>query len=295
MRPLILLVVLLTISTERSSAQQLPDTTDFFTIEVPRFAEGEGPTVCIDAGHNNFHTLNGRYRAFANILEADGYGVVSRTGALSPATFAGCDVYVISNALHESNANSWPTPNPSAFSREEIAATREWIDGGGGLFLIADHMPFGGAAQELGQALGFAWLNVYANDGNRNFDFFTRAEKTLHSDPITEGLDSIVSFTGSAFALPPDGTPLLSFNDDFQVYFTNRPAVFSADVPRTSARGLHQLGYRSIGHGRVVASGEAAMFSAQLAGPNAYPMGLNNPAAANNIKLLRNLLFWLSK
>lgn len=53
--------------------------------------------------------------------------------------------------------------------------------------------------------------------------------------------------------------------------------------------------YRTFGRGRVVVSGEAAMFSAQLAGPQQFPMGLNNPAAVQNIKLLRQIMAWLGE
>jgi len=43
-----------------------------------------------------------------------------------------------------------------------------------------------------------------------------------------------------------------------------------------------------------VVFGEAAMFSAQLAGPHAKPVGLNQPGMRGNIQLLRNIMSWLS-
>jgi hypothetical protein len=36
------------------------------------------------------------------------------------------------------------------------------------------------------------------------------------------------------------------------------------------------------------------MFSAQLAGPHAKPVGLNQPGMRGNIQLLRNIMSWLS-
>ena len=47
------------------------------------------------------------------------------------------------------------------------------------------------------------------------------------------------------------------------------------------------------GKGRVVAFGEAAMFSAQLAGSEKRKMGMNNPIAAENYRLLLNIIHWL--
>jgi hypothetical protein len=45
--------------------------------------------------------------------------------------------------------------------------------------------------------------------------------------------------------------------------------------------------------GRVVMSGEAAMFTAQLAGPQQFPAGMNAPYARNNYRLLLNIIHWL--
>ena len=54
--------------------------------------------------------------------------------------------------------------------------------------------------------------------------------------------------------------------------------------------------------GRMLASeevvavfGEAAMFSAQLAGPNRVPAGMNAPGAGGNVTMLRNLVRWLTE
>ena len=50
---------------------------------------------------------------------------------------------------------------------------------------------------------------------------------------------------------------------------------------------------KRVGKGRVAMFGEAAMFSAQVAGPERSPAGMNHPAAAQNARLLRNLVRWL--
>jgi hypothetical protein len=47
------------------------------------------------------------------------------------------------------------------------------------------------------------------------------------------------------------------------------------------------------GAGRVVVFGEAAMFSAQLAGPEKIPMGMNQESATQNPQLLLNIIHWL--
>jgi hypothetical protein len=50
-----------------------------------------------------------------------------------------------------------------------------------------------------------------------------------------------------------------------------------------------------IGKGRVAVFGEAAMFSAQLGGPNRIPVGMNSPDADQNYRLLLNVMHWLTR
>jgi hypothetical protein len=49
-----------------------------------------------------------------------------------------------------------------------------------------------------------------------------------------------------------------------------------------------------VGKGRVAAFGEAAMFSAQVAGQARRPMGFNNPEAAQNAQFVINVMHWLT-
>jgi hypothetical protein len=44
----------------------------------------------------------------------------------------------------------------------------------------------------------------------------------------------------------------------------------------------------------VAVFGEAAMFSAQLAGPARMPMGMNHPLAKQNTQFALNVMHWLS-
>jgi hypothetical protein len=49
-----------------------------------------------------------------------------------------------------------------------------------------------------------------------------------------------------------------------------------------------------VGRGRAGFFGEAAMFSAQVAGPSRRPMGMNARGAEQNYMLVLNLMHWLS-
>ena len=47
--------------------------------------------------------------------------------------------------------------------------------------------------------------------------------------------------------------------------------------------------------GRVAIFGEAAMFTAQLAGRNQFKVGMNSDEAPENYKLLLNVVHWLDR
>ncbi|HBX66868.1 MAG TPA: hypothetical protein DEG32_12220, partial [Balneolaceae bacterium] len=57
-------------------AQQQTDTTFAVDIDSPKYSIGEGPVICFDSAHNNFHTLNGGFAPTAFILKKDGYRTI---------------------------------------------------------------------------------------------------------------------------------------------------------------------------------------------------------------------------
>ncbi|MEZ4998473.1 MAG: hypothetical protein R2758_13765 [Bacteroidales bacterium] len=59
---------------------------------------------------------------------------------------------------------NWYKPVYSAFTPKEIETVRKWVEGGGSLFLIADHMPMGGADKEMAAAFGFGFTDGFAID-----------------------------------------------------------------------------------------------------------------------------------
>ncbi len=283
-------------------AQQVPDPDFKPKIEKPAFAEGKGAVVLLDEAHFNFHTASGRYQTFADLLRRDGYVVNASKEKFSKDSLKTGKILVIANALNESNKDDWSPPNPSAFTDEEVAAVREWVNKGGALLLIADHLPFPGAADKLASAFGIHFNNGYAREpkespGPLAFDL---KKGSLLAHPITKGrsetekIDSVATFTGSAFQIDK-GDPILKFSDDAEAVM---PKVFgeafTKDTPKTPIKGWLQGATLKVGKGRVAVFGEAAMFSAQLAGPNKAPMGMNAPIAAQNPQFLLNVMHWLS-
>ncbi|HEV3467879.1 MAG TPA: DUF4350 domain-containing protein [Pyrinomonadaceae bacterium] len=285
-------------------AQQVADPDFKPPVNSPAYKEGRGPVVLVDEAHHNFHTASGRYQPFAELLRRDGYRVGPSKEPFTKESLRRAEILVVSNAIAERNAGGdWSLPNPSAFTDEEVAAVREWVRGGGSLLLIADHMPMGGAAEKLGAAFGVRWNNGFAvvPGAQTGTLTFTRAAGTLRDHAITRGrsaaerVDQVSTFTGSAFQVDSGAEPLLVFDKDVVSLMPQVAWQFTEQTPRVAVGGWYQGAALRFGKGRIALFGEAAMFTAQLAGPNRTRVGMNAPQAPQNAQFLLNVLHWLSK
>jgi hypothetical protein len=284
------------------TGQQIPDTSYNPHIENPAYTTGAGPVVFIDEGHYNFHTKDNRYLPFAMLLERDGYRIMGYSGQFTTEKLNRGKILVISNALNEVNTRNWYKPVLSAFTTGEIETVRRWVDHGGSLFLIADHMPMGGAAADLASAFGFSFTNGFAMDTTMPGPaFFYRNNQTLSDNIITNGrngserVDSIASFTGQAFPIPDDAYSILKFNNRYTLLLSDTAWVFDSTTRYKNITGWSQAAFKRYGKGRIVVCGEAAMFTAQLAGPQKFKAGMNSPDAKKNYQLLLNIIHWLDR
>ena len=177
---------------------------------------------------------------------------------------------------------------------------RQWVFEGGSMFLIADHMPAAGAAIDLAEVFGFEFTNGFAlNTLARGPAIFKIEEKTLTECIITKGrnfeeiVEQVATFTGQAFKIPNDAISILTFNENFVNMLPDTAWVFTDKTARYNVEGWSQGAYRNYGTGRIVAFGEAAMFSAQLGGPQKIKVGMNSDIAPDNYQLLLNIIHWL--
>ncbi len=289
--------------THAAAAQQVVDSAFRPVVRQPAFPRNAGPVVAIDAGHRNFHTATGRYRPFTSVLLEDGFRILDHHGEFTESALAQASILVIANP-GMADQPGWSLPARSAFSAAEIRLVVDWVARGGALFLIADHMPAGGAAADLARAFGAEFTNGYTVqprvDGFVG-DRFTRAEGTLLDHPITRGrtpddvVDSVLTFVGQGFQLTGTLEPILRFGPEAFSWLPVRTgAGFDSLTPRVpSPRWTHAAAGR-FGRGRVVLFGEAGAFTAQFAGSERRPMGLNHPRATANLQLLLNIMRWLS-
>lgn len=302
MRQHLLLTVMLVWATA-AVAQQVADLKYKPAIPKPAYDAGKGPRIAIDEAHHNFHTADNRYKPFAELLRRDGYRVEGLAKPLSADALKDVDVLVIANPLNERNVSDWSLPTPSAFTKDEIAAVQKWVEGGGSLFLIADHMPFPGAAGALAKAFGVEFSNGYASAGHweRGQPNSFEAKTGLKDCAVTRGREdgekvtAVTTFGGSAFRLPKGGVPVLEFGPKSVSKETTKAPGITPGAPEVKVEGWCQGAILAAGKGRVAVFGEAAMFSAQLAGVEQKPMGMNAPEAKQNYQLLLNVLHWLTR
>ena len=297
MRSFIIFCAFLFLTCVTAVAQQQPDLEFNTSVENPAYTRN-GPRVMFDEAHHNFHTTDGRYKPFVDLLLNDGYKVIRNRQPFSKMTLSSYKILVISNALGAEEDDD-AGADKSAFTDEEIQAVRDWVKDGGSLLLIADHAPFGGAAAVLASRFGVEMSKGYTFDkknsvaGNPTQLIFSRENKLLGSHPITEGrnekekINIVRSFTGQSLKGPDGSMGILNLSPTA----TDSPS-FDAQTS-VSAAGRSQAVALKFGKGRVVVQGEAAMLSAQISGPEKRAMGMNVPGYDNKQYAL-NLMHWLS-
>jgi hypothetical protein len=278
-------------------AQQQADPEFDTSVARPAYKK-DGPRVMFDEAHHNFHTSDGRYKPFVDLLMNDGYNVIRNRLPFAKSRLSGFKILVIANALGAEEDDD-KGADSSAFTEEEIAIVADWVKDGGDLLLIADHAPFGGAAMALSKRFGVEMSAGYTFDpensvaGSPSQLIFSRENKLLNTHPVTEGrgederLKLVRSFTGQALKGPNGSVAILKLSDS--AYDSPR---FDSGLS-VSAAGWAQAVALKFGKGRVLVQGEAAMLSAQISGPDKRTMGMNVPGNDNKQYAL-NLMHWLS-
>lgn len=294
---LIIACIVLSLCSANALAQQVADFSYSPPPFIAAFKNRKQPVVMIDEGHHNFHTATERYAPFARLLSKDGFVIKRGKGSFDRASLEHTDLLVIANALNEVNTTNWSLPTPSAFTDREIATLEQWVKDGGSLFLIADHMPFPGAAEKLAARFGFTFYNGFAFDTTvaNKTDLFTVKDHSLmnlEQAGIT-GVDTAASFTGQAFDIPERALSLMRFDNRYQVFIPSQAWQFDSTTVKISAAGKSQGALMRYGKGRLAVFGEAAMFSAQISGNT--KAGMNTIAGRSNYLLLLGIMRWLAQ
>jgi hypothetical protein len=161
-------------------------------------------------------------------------------------------------------------------------------------------MPMAVAATELATKFGFGFTNGFVlHKTTKETAYFNKSNGSIIDNSITNGrnqsenISKIVTYVVQGFTIPADATPILVFDDNYENLLPEKAWEFKKKITKSSAKVIIQGAYKKYGKGRIVVFGEAAMFSAQLVGPEKITAGMNRTAAPENDKLLLNIIHWL--
>lgn len=274
-----------------AAAQQAADPDFDATVAKPAYS-ADGPRVLFDKAHHNFHTANGRYKPFADLIRNDGFRITPNKDPFTLETLQAHDILIISNAMGPVGKGKGHESDP-AFTDAECDVVRDWVRAGGRLLFIADHYPMGSAAEILAKR-----FDVLMSKGMTDEYEFT-AERGLAVDhPILRGrspeetVKVLKTFTGQSLQGPPDATVLIALPADAKEMIPDpqnpekgKPIEVQMVYP---AQGLAF----AFGKGRVVVLGEAAMMTAQVTSKG-EKFGMN-VSGIDNRQFALNTMRWLA-
>lgn len=230
---LILLPLILAVSACSESTQQAdPDFKPANTVRS--FTAADAPVVFVDAAHHNFHTIDGRYEPFEQVLSSDGFTVRSNTNDFTFEHLKQADILVIANALDRERSD-WQPPFGQALADDEVQSIKQWVMAGGSLLLIADHTPFPKVVENLAQTFGFEF-----SDGHVRSFVFRSADATLSEHAITQRITQVKTFGGSAFKAPDAAVSLLTLGPGIVSSEPKIPFQVTSATPRVPVQGWSQ-------------------------------------------------------
>lgn len=282
-------------------AQQVADEQFHYPIIDPHHRIGDGPLLLFDEAHNNPVTLRGTYAPFSDLLQADGYSLRSTKEKISFEGLKEAKIFISVNALYD--PEDWSLPARSAFTDKEIDLLGQWVNDGGSLFLVTDHMPCGGSVQALAAVFGIHVMNGFALRKDGQPEIFSRDRKKLLPNEITAGsgkeIDSIMCWGGTAFTVPATAQIISLLDEEYEIYLPTDANQIKRPIPdyipRLPGKGFANGAYLRFGKGRIVIFGDGAPFSAQLHGIKSEKRGMNHPSAYQNAQFLLNIVHWLDQ
>ncbi|MBE8722126.1 hypothetical protein [Sphingobacterium pedocola] len=283
-----------------SLCQTVSDPNFIVRLTDPVYPDKEGPLVYYDTYHNNPFSITGQYKAFADILSADGYRVKELNQKLNKEVLQKASIFVTVSAL--SHLENWDLPNPPVYSQEEIDLLYTWVyDEGGSLFLITDHMPAAGAVSSLAARFGFNVINGFTQRKDNGVEIFSRSRGNLLASVVTDvadkRIDSIRCWGSIGFIAPVEAEVFSLLGGEYDIFLPTQVGQMDHplrnNIPFISGRHIANGAILQCGKGRVCVFADGAPFTALLQSIKSEKRGMNHPDAAQHVQFLRNIIHWL--
>jgi hypothetical protein len=250
-------------------------------------------TILVDEAHGNRHGLGtveapGTLRWMVQPAEEARISVYGSYVAIRPESLADVQLLVVAGATADIGGTG-------AFSDGEIRAIHDWVRGGGALLLLSDHHPYGERVRRLAEAFGVrSSVDAVADPAHSDPRApgaarirFGMDGAPLGAHPVLGGVRRVVTYGGQALARPDSGTGVILPLAPSARLLTGRRLF--PDVPREQHAQLIAFSY---GRGRVVVSGETALFTAQRKLDGGAVFGVGD-TEADNARLAINVISWL--
>ncbi|HUF28592.1 MAG TPA: Ig-like domain-containing protein [Gemmatimonadaceae bacterium] len=210
----------------------------------------DGPSILIDASRDGGAwwypqwaqeggfdpELDHQGKALAEYFRSRGFAVVElpRPYTITAELLAGHDFVIRASGF-------------GGYLAGEIAAYREYVEAGGQLLLLGDHMMHL-PADELAESLGVRFAAI--TRGENVIDRYT-------AHPLTEGLDTLYYGVGSGVVAHPASAQILGWLSEDSYLDLNKNSVFDEGEPTSPP----VFGVMPLGAGRIVFFGDVNTFN----------------------------------
>ncbi len=284
-------------------AKQLADNEFHFEIKKPAFATNKGPKILIDKAHSPY-VKKGAYEPFVKLVRDDGFQVNSLETKITTNALADTQILVIVNAYKKTYSQFSIMQPPAAYDADEISIISDWVSKGGRLLIISDHAPFAGGTIALTKKFGFTYFNGFVLEeaalpflhGHINYRInkgLNKKHPIVNGNFVSEEINQLYTFTGSAFIPPADAKSLLTIPKGFVVVLTDSLHQASS-AARINVAGFSAGSTLIYGGGRIAIFAEAGAFTAQIVN-KLKTMGMNNPKGAKNPIFALATMRWLAE
>lgn len=269
--------------------------------------------VLFDLGHNSIGVPTESGQRLQDWLAEDGFTVEYSRGSLTSDLLNRGKILVLRVPLGTEQAENWQRssrPTSSALTSAEVAAVEQWVRDGGGLLLVADHMPMAGAVRSLAAAFNVEIVDGFVLPEDRlnplgtldDFDSggwmtYSRSVGNLAGHPITDGrspeerIEYLTTDVGSALNLPSDFVSLVSLGPGTVSLMPDTAWSLHLENPREDVEGWSQAGVACYAQGRVVLLADAWLF---LPGPH-FDDEAQEKAARYHPQFTLNVMRWLAR
>ena len=299
---ILLFLLLFTIT---SQAQMYNDSSFNANVVHPKFKQGYGPKILIDAGHHNFVVELGLNKPLFDVASSDGYQIKIDSMQFTKEYLSNYNIVVIWPAMPFKFGSKNQVTDEITFTIDELDALHDWVSNGGSLLMFSEHAPIDKSVTPLFNKFGIQLSTGIVVDSlnsdtpiempswKYSFLKFTSKNGLLNTEhPITKGekknerISNILTIGGSG--LTGDVyTNILKLSSSAMI------KKWNGTIPSGTPNSQCLAG--NVGKGKLVALGDCNGFTAMSLKSGGYKLSAGMQVSGYDWKqFVLNTLHWLS-